>query len=220
MLTRCSNHCKKNPVEFLPQTHGRVMARNPSPKGPAPVFRFSYLCMNKVLVAAATETTGKANTRIPQNDWVPPPPPKHTACLSWFGVHPVCVKSCQLRTPTTCAQLIWPSKSHHNSWVRKILQLILCPTDVLIAYPFPAQRGAPWRAQTSSDSQLCVTAAEQRGRHYSVHELPAPSLPFTQCHAKDVLTHQRILNSSESFMTKQTLSVWDHPCKVKRSRLK
>lgn len=103
-----SNRCKKNPVEFLPQTHGRVMARNPSPKGLAPVFWFSYLCMNKVLVAVATETTGKANTRIPQNDWVPPPPLKHTACLSWFGVHPVCVKSCQLRTPTTWAQLIWP----------------------------------------------------------------------------------------------------------------
>lgn len=139
-----SNRCKKNPVEFLPQTHGRVMARNPSPKGLAPVFWFSYLCMNKVLVAVATETTGKANTRIPQNDWVPPPTPWNIQHVC----HDLVCTLCALKAVNWGHQqlgLSWsdPSKSHHNSWVRKILQLILCPTDVLIAYPFPAQRGAP-----------------------------------------------------------------------------
>lgn len=33
-----SNRCKRNAVEFPPQSHGRVTARNPSPKGPAPTF--------------------------------------------------------------------------------------------------------------------------------------------------------------------------------------
>ena len=58
------------------------------------VGRTSICDSTAAQAAVGSKTTGKPNTGILQNEQVPPL--KRTACVSWSGVHPVCIKSHQL----------------------------------------------------------------------------------------------------------------------------